>query len=117
MKGLAVCALLLCFLITVAVAEERIEVPTGKMFTLTLDSNPSTGYHWELSQSLDETKVRLDDSLYREPHTDRIGAAGVELWVFRAVGPGETTISLKSVHPWEKDATPAETASFSVIIR
>jgi len=117
MNRLAIVVLLVCFPITFTVAQSRIEVVTDKIFTLTLESNPSTGYQWELSQPLDETKVKLVDSFDREPHTDRAGAAGVELWLFRAVGSGETTISMRYVRPWEKDAVPAETASFSVIIR
>jgi inhibitor of cysteine peptidase len=117
MNKLATVVLLVCFPIAFAVAQSRIEVAADKMFTLTLESNPSTGYQWELSQPLDETKLKLVDSFFEKPRSDRPGAVGVELWLFRAVGSGETTISMRYVRPWEKDAVPGETASFSVNIR
>lgn len=117
MKRLAVVVLLVCFLVASAEAQSRIEVATDKMFTLALESNPSTGYQWELAQPLDETKLKLVDSFYREPQTDRVGAAGVQLWLFRALASGETTISMKYVRPWEKDVAPVETVSLTVIIK
>jgi inhibitor of cysteine peptidase len=117
MSKLIIGALLVCFAVALAVAQDHFEVKTGKMFTLTLESNPSTGYSWEIAQPLDETKVALVESIYNAPKTDRVGAAGVELWVFKAVGTGETTISMKYVRPWEKDTAPAEAATFAVTIK
>jgi inhibitor of cysteine peptidase len=117
MHYLVIVTLLVCFPITFAVGQSRIEVAANKLFTLTLESTPSTGYQWELSQSLDETRVKVIDSFYREANANHIGAKGVQFWLFRAVEPGETTIFMKHVRPWEKDAVPAETASFSIIIK
>ncbi len=116
MLKLLVGASLVCLAVTLTIAQDHVEVAAGKMFTLTLESNPSTGYQWEISQPLDETKVKLVESLYNTPKRDRVGAAGVELWVFRAVGSGQTTISMKYVRPWEKDAPPAETATCAITI-
>ncbi len=117
MNRLAIVVLMLCLSITLAVAQSRIEVQADKIFTLTLESNPSTGYQWEFAQPLDVTKVKLVDSFYRKPKTDRVGAAGAQLWLFRAIGRGETKILMKYVQPWEKNAVPQETASFSIIIK
>ncbi len=117
MRTLLLGALLVCFTVAMAIAQDHVEVTAGKMFTLTLESNPSTGYQWEIVQPLDETKVKLVEQLYNAAKTDRVGAAGVELWVFKAVAPGETTISMKYVRPWEKDVAPVETATFAVTIK
>jgi inhibitor of cysteine peptidase len=96
---------------------DKVEVVMGREFSLTLASNATTGYHWELAAPLDEALVKLVSNTYQAPRTGLLGAGGQEIWTFRAVGRGQTVIQLKYVRPWEKDAAPAETASCSVIVR
>lgn len=98
------------------VAEMRIDVAVGQEFTVTLASNATTGYHWELSAPLDEAVVRLIGSDYRAADTKLLGAPGKEVWTFQAVGPGQTVITLKYVRPWEKNVAPIETASYRVTV-
>lgn len=93
------------------------EVSAGGEFTLTLTSNITTGYHWELAEPLDETIVKLVDSQYEAPKTNVVGAGGQEVWTFRGVGQGQTTINLKYVRPWEKDVPPEKTASYTLTVR
>jgi predicted secreted protein len=95
----------------------RFELEVGQEFTVTLASNASTGYHWELTEPLDESMVNLVTSEYQTPETRMLGATGKEIWTFRAVGQGETVVNLKYVRPWEKDIAPVKTASYLVIIR
>lgn len=94
----------------------RIEVAVEREFSVTLPSNPTTGYHWELAAALDEGIVKLVNSTYQAPATDLLGAGGEEIWTFKAVGRGETVIELKYVRPWEKDVAPADRASFRVTV-
>lgn len=94
----------------------RIEVAVEREFSVTLASNPTTGYHWELAAALDEGIVKLVNSTYQAPATDLLGAGGEEIWTFKAVGRGETVIELKYVRPWEKGVEPADRASFRVTI-
>jgi inhibitor of cysteine peptidase len=98
-------------------ATSLIEVDVGQEFALVLESNPSTGYRWELAQPLDETILTFVGSEFRPPATPLPGAPGKELRTFRAVGRGATTISLKYVRPWETDLPPARTATFPVVVR
>lgn len=95
----------------------QFDVVVGREFSSTLASNATTGYHWELAEPLDEAIVKLVGSQYQAPNTNLVGAGGQEVWTFRAVGPGQTTINLKYVRPWEKGAPPAETASYTVSVR
>ncbi len=94
-----------------------IEVNVGQEFALALESNPSTGYHWELAQPLDETVLAFLGSEYRPPEANAIGAGGPEIWTFQAVGRGGATISLKYVRPWETDVPPPRAATFPVVVR
>lgn len=96
---------------------DQIEVAAGREFKVTLASNATTGYHWELAAPLDEAIVKLVNSEYQAPKTGLIGSGGHEIWTFRAVARGQTVIKLKYVRPWEKEAAPAETATYKVTVR
>jgi inhibitor of cysteine peptidase len=93
-----------------------LEVPLNSQFTLTLDANPSTGYQWQLSESLDEDVLKLEGKEYSSPATDVLGAGGKETWTFSAVGQGTAGISLEYARPWEEDVPPAVNKSFTVIV-
>jgi predicted secreted protein len=41
---------------------------------------------------------------------------GAESWRFKALSPGETTISLEYIREWEADPLPADTAEFRIVI-
>lgn len=93
------------------------EVRAGQEFTITLDSNPTTGYQWQLGKPLDENIVKLVSSKYKGPVTSKPGAGGEEGWTFRAEGTGKAEIALKYVRPWEKDMPAAKEQTYEVIVK
>lgn len=95
---------------------ETIRAKVGQEFTIALESNPTTGYSWQLAGDLDEEIVEEIGSEYvQEPGSEEmVGAGGTEYWTFKASGAGETTISLEYVRPWEEEEPPVETADFDV---
>lgn len=90
------------------------EVAAGGTFVLVLESNRTTGYHWERSAPDDAAIVKFTGTEYREPETALVGAGGKEVLRFEAVGKGTTEIVLKYARPWEKDVPPAKTVTFRV---
>jgi predicted secreted protein len=44
-----------------------IEAATGQEFTISLASNPSTGYRWQMAKPLDETIVKSVRNNYQAP--------------------------------------------------
>jgi inhibitor of cysteine peptidase len=94
-----------------------VEMTAGGKFVLVLDSNRTTGYHWERSAPEDTAIVKFTGTEYREPETALIGAGGKEVLSFEAAGKGTTDISLKYVRPWEKDVPPAKTVTFRVTVK
>ena len=94
-----------------------VEVQQGTSFALVLESNPSTGYQWQLAQPLDTSVVQAMASKYRPAANAMPGAAGSEEWLFRAAGAGRTTIVLSYVRPWEKGVKPIKTSTFHVIVQ
>ncbi len=94
------------------------EVDVGDEFTVTLDSNPTTGYEWQLADTLDGSILELVGSEYTVPNdVGLVGAGGIEVWTFKAVGSGETTVPMNYVRPWEEDGTPAKALMFSITVR
>ena len=92
-----------------------IKVKTGQRFTIRMESNPTTGYSWQISKALDN-KIILVTNAYIPPDSKLIGAGGHELWTFKAIAEGQTDIAMKYIRPWEQDQ-PARTNVFTVIVK
>jgi inhibitor of cysteine peptidase len=93
-----------------------VTVRKGQIFALTLRSNPTTGYIWQLGKPPEDGVIQFIDNQYRGDKSGLVGAGGREIWTFKAVGTGETTIDLKYVRPWEKNTAPAKSALFKVVV-
>ena len=80
-----------------------------------LESNPTTGYRWELT-SISDPAV-LDNYLHRyeAPTTEITGAAGKEVWGFRPLKTGNSTLNLEYKRPGSSDA--AKTFSLTVKVK
>lgn len=97
---------------------QPIELTIGQEFKIALDSNPTTGYLWRLSQPQDETIVTFVGDKYEIPTTPgRVAGGGKHIWTFRAVGQGHTVIVLEYCRPWEKGVAPIKKATFTVVVR
>ena len=85
------------------------EVAVGDLFRVTLCSNQTTGFSWsELVQIGDETIVEQMGHEFVAPQNGQlVGAAGQEVWTFKALKEGTTSISVEYSQPWE-DGTKAE---------
>lgn len=68
----------------------------GDVLVVTLDSNATTGFRWQLSGKPAANVLKLDGSEYVAPSTSpgMVGAGGQEVWRFRAAGEGTTTFEL-----------------------
>lgn len=103
-------------------AAKPIETTVGAEFAIELKSNPTTGYQWQV-QKLDEAMVKaIGSSYHSDPQPKKngepmVGVGGKEIWKFKALKAGETTIEMKYVRPWEKDTPPVQTATFRVVIK
>jgi len=97
---------------------ETIEVTVGEDFVISLDSNPTTGYSWQLASSL-PAWLELIGSEYVPTPTEPgiVGSGGVEEWTFRANAEGTATITFEYRRPWEKDQPPAERKTFVIVAR
>lgn len=94
-----------------------VTVKAGGEFSLTLDSNRTTGYGWALDRPVDKNVVMQVGADYRKPSTKQIGAGGADILKFRAVGKGKAVVVLRYARPWDESVEPARKAAFVVIVR
>jgi inhibitor of cysteine peptidase len=94
-----------------------LEIVKDEQLTVALDANPTTGFQWQLAAPLDERVIKVVKHEYQGPDTSRMGAGGTDVWTFKAVGAGNTTIVLEYRRPWEKDVPAADRKTFPVLVR
>lgn len=80
--------------------------PSSPTFTLTLQSNKTTGYSWFV-KSIDHQLVKMVSHKYVSPQQAMPGAGGYEQWTFMvrpAAFSKSSTTSVKMIYarPWEK---------------
>ncbi len=72
-----------------------------KEFSVTLPSNPSTGYGWKVAR-YDREFLQLLRRRYQKPEQSRPGAGGQELFDFLPLKSGNTTVVFHYQRPFEK---------------
>jgi len=82
---------------------QQAEVAVDGSLTVTLCSNPTTGFQWvESAQISDQTVLQQTDHKFVPPEETGVeGAAGKEIWTFKALKKGTSTISMEYSRPWE----------------
>jgi predicted secreted protein len=97
--------------------QKKIEVTSGQEFNIRLKANRTTGFRWLVIQPPSESVVKFAWKLYNEPDAQMPGAPGEEVWGFKAVAPGTTSMQLAYVQPFEKDAPPAQEALYHIVVK
>ena len=83
-------------------------MPQGTHVHVALDSNPSTGYQWSITEM--DTAILEDtasDYVASPCPPEATGCGGVEHWEFTAVAPGATRLQMEYRQPWEHGETGA----------
>jgi len=92
---------------------QLIPVKADETFDLVVPSNSSTGYHWDIIPELDENIVQFVEQNYIAEQPVLPGSGGVDVWTFRAVNAGDTTVVL-GYYPPGNDTDPEEHVTFSI---
>jgi predicted secreted protein len=99
----------------VTAPEKTIEVAAGDDFTITLRTNPASGYHWELAEELDSKIVEYVWKDFVPTQPDLPSSSGKDVWRFKGVAPGETRIMLGYYMGMTEDS--AEVLTFTVVVK
>lgn len=85
---------------------KNVEVRTGDIIRITLDSNITTGFSWEHADKVDADILKLDKNDYvSDPNPEELdGVGGRTVIVYHALKPGKAKIELSYMRPWESDS-------------
>ena len=95
-----------------------VQLRIGGRFTVILYSNRSTGFSWsELAQISDQTVLMQIDHKCLPPTSDLSGAGGQEVWTFKTLNEGSSTIYLEYSQPWEGGIKAAWTFHLTMVVK
>ena len=99
-----------------AVSEEAEVDEFSDFVTVSLCSNPTTGFEWELTEVTDQTVLIHEGNEYISPETQGVeGAAGKEVWTFKVLKAGSSNISMEYGRSWE-DSKKTEWIFFLTVV-
>jgi inhibitor of cysteine peptidase len=87
--------------------------------TVTLCSNPTTGFQWGEQTQIGNTQV-LKQTSYKmvgPANTGMVGAPGNEVWTFQALQAGTSTVSFSYSRPWAGGEKGVETFKLNVTVK
>lgn len=89
--------------------EEAIVLTRGQSITISLPSNSTTGYSWQLcSKNTRNTIVGVEELSYKPDESDLIGSGGTQTWKISGKKRGSAHIKFEYRRPWEKGQPPAK---------
>ena len=104
---------------TVLVTEEQdglqVNLGQGDFLLVRLESNPSTGYSWEITDNDEAILRQLGEPVFRAS-SSAVGAGGTETFSFEAIEEGSSVLRLIYHRSFEEDEEPLETFSQRVVI-
>jgi inhibitor of cysteine peptidase len=97
---------------------KQLTVAAGNTFTVTLCSNATTGFQWsESAQISDQTVIQQTGHEFVSPEkTGVVGAPGNEVWTFKALKKGTSTITMEYGRPWEGGEKSVWTFNLTVTV-
>ena len=82
--------------------------------TVTIDSNPTTGFSWEAVQN--DTFFDIENVFIADPQTEPVsGSGGVQIFTLTPVKPGKAEVTFTYLRPWEpSDLDSQFTCAFEI---
>jgi inhibitor of cysteine peptidase len=96
----------------------QVELRAGQVLVVTLESNPTTGYSWEVSEVDEAVLSQIGEAEFQEAPQEgeqMVGVGGIETFRFESA-PGTTTLTLVYHRSWETDVEPLETFTVEVTV-
>jgi predicted secreted protein len=98
----------------------QVELEQGQILVVTLESNPTTGYSWEVVETQESILEQMGDAEFKPSQTGEpplVGAGGWEIFRFKAISAGQMTLQLVYRRPWEEGVEPIKTFSIQVVVK
>jgi inhibitor of cysteine peptidase len=101
-------------------ADKEIKLQVGDTLEVALESNLTTGFQWVLVENSDETALQQVGHVYvpyGNTNPPLPGVGGVELWSFKALKEGQSTIFMEYSQPWDGGIKQARTFTLTVVVK
>ena len=101
-------------------AGSQVELEQAQILVVTLESNPTTGYRWELVENQESILEQMGEAEFKPSETGEpplVGAGGWEIFRFKAISAGQMTLQLVYHRSWEEGVEPLKTFSLQVVVR
>ena len=102
------------------VNDSQIELRQGQTLVFTLESNPTTGFQWEVIKNDESVLQQKGEAEFKSSDTGNppaSGKGGTETFHFDAQNAGMVTLKLVYHRSWEKDVEPLKTFTLHVVVR
>jgi inhibitor of cysteine peptidase len=99
---------------------KEVQAREGGTISVTLCSNPTTGFQWEQQvycPLVNAIVTQVDHQFVAPEASAGLGAAGREVWTFKAENQGSATINLSYDQPWEGGQKGAWTCNLLVTVK
>ncbi len=97
-------------------ASKLIVLEPGRTFQVVLQSNPTTGYGWDLSINSPNVVKEVAKN-YVADSSGRIGVGGETTWTLRTHASGIAKLTFSYGRSWATDSTATRTVIFSINVR
>ena len=94
-----------------------VELARGSKLEVALESNPTTGFDWQLAGALPSELTTVGSTLETTATGDEVGAGGIRVFTFTATTAGTGTLGLEYERPWEEGVPPAKTFRLTVVVK
>ena len=97
----------------------EVEVNTDDTATVTLCSNPTTGFRWSESAQISDQNILKQTDYKYEPAEEKniVGGAGKQIWTFKALKKGTTEVSMEYSRTWEGGEKGEWTYTLTVVVK
>lgn len=96
---------------------KEIEINYPGLLTVSLASNPTTGFQWEEVKIGDSSVITEYEHNYVPPEaTGVVGASGKDVWIFKPLGRGTSTLIFEYSQLWEGGEKDDWTFALTVVV-
>lgn len=100
---------------------DTVNLRIGQIVVITLESNPTTGYTWEVEELDESILAQVGDIDFipeseSESEPQLVGQGGTQVIHFQALAAGEFTLKLVYHQPWEGGDASPESFSVKIIV-
>jgi len=97
-----------------------VELRKGQILVFTLESNPTTGFQWEVIKNDESVLQQKGEAEFKSSDTSNppaSGKGGTETFRFDAQSAGNVILKLVYHRSWEKEVEPLKTFTLHVVVR